>query len=258
MQVRHDPESSLPLLPHPAIPLSSSVAGKSSSERKSRKKEKRDESELARRWTTGEVAAALRLSDEDAAQLLALVTRAVAGDMGPHGDDVGGTSEGADTAASETAALLLAATAAVGSQANPVTGSGGNRAQRAPRNVLKPPAPTPAPKSRFAIFGGSGGSTAAATPATLAINDTSIAERICGWLQNALVTWVAPSASSTVVQGVRWSHEDDKVLSLFSSSAARAAFVRVLQSQILLSSGAGNPDYGAVAGALVHSQVQRH
>jgi hypothetical protein len=245
------------LLPHPsAFQSGVGAAGKSASgasERKSRKRDKRDEVELARKWTTGEVSAALGLSNAEAVQLVTLVTRAGAGDMGPHGDDVGGTSEGADTTASETAALLSAAAAAVGSEANPVTGSSRSSRQRAPRKVLKQPSVARAPRSRFGIFGGSTGGAAAA--ATLVLDDTSIAERICRWLQQTLVTWsTLGGTSAMMVQGVWWSHDDDRVLSLFSSRAARAGFVRVLQSQVLLSCGAGNPEYGAVAGAQVHMQ----
>jgi len=87
------------------------------------KKDRRDDAELARRWTTGEVAAALDLKPAERDALISLVNRAAEGDMGPHGDDVGGGSEGVDTAASEAAALLAAAAKAVGSTANPVTGS---------------------------------------------------------------------------------------------------------------------------------------
>jgi hypothetical protein len=248
------------VLPHASFPIGGAATGKGSGsgDRKTRKRDKREEAELARKWTSGEVSAALGFSSVEAAHLTALVTRAGAGEMGPHGDDVGGPTEGGDIA-SETAALLSAAAAAVGAQANPITGSGGGRDlkqhRRAPRKVLKAPIVAPAPRSRFGLFGSGGASSAAASASALDIDDTSTAERISRWLQQTLVTWVPPPGTASMVQGVRWSHDDDKVLSLFSSRAARAAFVRVLQSQVLLSSGAGNPEYGAVQGALVHVQA---
>ena len=99
------------VLPHPAVPPcgAAPAASATAAERRVRKKDKRDEAELARKWTTGEVGAALNLSVAERDSLLALVTRAVGGEMGPHGDDVGGSVEGVDAATSETAALLAAA-----------------------------------------------------------------------------------------------------------------------------------------------------
>lgn len=233
-----------------------------STEKKTRKKDRREEADLARKWTAGEVSAALGLESAEQEALTALILRAAAGDMGPHGDDVGGVSEGVDAAAGETAMLLAAATKAAGSAANPAAPR-----RRAPRNVLKAAAARP-PRSRFGLFGGS--ASAAAASAAIASDESGAPSLIYEWLQRVLVTWAAPSlerasggssSRTAMVRGVIWSSEgafdDDRLLALCSSRAARATFVRVLQAQVLFASGLGNPEYGAVPGAFVHSQVGR-
>ena len=245
------------VLPHPAVPPcgAAPAASATAAERRVRKKDKRDEAELARKWTTGEVGAALNLSVAERDSLLALVTRAVGGEMGPHGDDVGGSVEGVDAATSETAALLAAATEAAGAAANPVTGS----QRRATRKALRLPAARPPQRSRFGLFGGA----AAALTAADTTGDSGPPGLIYEWLQAALVAWATPdrakanpsAGSADVIQGVIWSHDDDRLLSLCSSRAARAAFVRVLQAQALLASGVGSPEYGAVPGVFVHAQA---
>jgi len=102
--------------------------------KKARKGEKRaGEAEVARRWSSAEVARALRLDTWSAQELELLAAASARGNNGLRGDDVGGIHESTaqEQVLAETAALLTAAAEAAGEAANPVVGRLTSRASGA-------------------------------------------------------------------------------------------------------------------------------
>jgi WD40 repeat protein len=225
---------------------------------KKKKKDKRPEAEQARRWTTGEVAASLHMPAWEEQELEILVAASGKGNNGPHGDDVGAPAEldGGAPATDETVALLAAATEAAGSDANPVTGRRSALARstsKATKRMSRVREAASGVRSRLGFFAHKGGQQAAAEATDAAGTPESAEQRVYAWLRDALVVGALP-AHTTSIHGIPWSEDDDALVATLSSPAVRAAFVRVLQTQVLLSAGLTAPLAGAVPGALVQLQ----
>ena len=240
-------------------------AGEASVPKQKKKKDKREDAEIARKWSTGEVCASLLIPPASAAELELLVSSSSRGSNGNHGDDVGALVEQPDDAAAETAALLAAAAEAAGADSNPVIGTensrriaaaetgapGGEAAAAAVSNSRRR---TEEHRRRFGGFlrkslsrrrkatlggdedasatslvvpGGGGRDSSGGGGAKL--DPVAV---VYAWLHGVLVD-AAPSTATPATAA----KEDEGVCNALVTRPGRAAFARVLQCQCLCGSG---------------------
>lgn len=108
---------------------------------------------------------------------------------------------------------------------------------------------------------GEGGAGTPVPPTSPVLAAANPVDRVTAWLQSALLPASPSSASAaasdpkTAVNSVPWAPEDDVVLqALAASHAARAAFVALLQAQLLLAAGLAQPLTSATQSELVTLQ----
>jgi WD40 repeat protein len=235
------PESGTRLFPPTAEALPPPLKQK-----RGKKDPKPNEIEMARRWTSGEVADALAMDQWEHQELELLVAAHQRGEAGPKGDDVGGSCESSNASAmSETAAILSAASEAAGANSNPVI------RRRAPTAKTVRRAFSRAKKEASTRWW-----RANSEAGDEDLGNEVIYEKVHKWLMGCITTGalplpVSPSGGSTSsivtnVNGIPWFADDDGLINLFRSSAyVRNSFVYALQTQILLSAGLSAPLSGA-------------